>query len=135
MRANKLMSILKAIEINDTRADQLRWALIRYLESGKALPIHNNKINLSALAALMNIDRQLFYPGRGNKSFIAIAAEINNNLESNRASRQRNIVRKRSDATRQMIDSLSNEVLALREELARANQIEQMALSGMHIVL
>lgn len=135
MRAKKLISTLKAIEINDTRANQLRRALIRHLESGKELPTHNNKINLSALASLMNIDRQLFYPGRGNKFFIAIASEINNNFECNRAARQKDIGRKRNDATRQMIDSLSNEVLALREELARANQIEKMALSGMHIVL
>lgn len=133
MRANKTINSLKAIEIYDTRADQLRWALIRHLESGKELPTYNNKINLSALAALMNFDRQLFYPGRGNKFFISIVSEINNNLESNRTARD--IGRKRSDTTRQIIDNLSNEVLALREELARANQIEKMALSGMHIVL
>ena len=135
MRVNKLISSLKALEISVTKADQLRWALIRYLESGKSLPTHNDKINLSALAALMNCDRQLFYPGRGNKSFIAIAAEINNYLERNRTPRQRDARCKHGDATRQMIDSLSNEVIALREELARANQIEEMALSGMHIVL
>lgn len=136
MRENKLIGILKALEVNDTKADQLRWALIQHLESDKPLPTHNNKINLSALAALMNIDRQLFYPGRGNKFYITIAAEINNYFDSNRISRQRRDVgRKRSDATKQMIDALSNEVLGLREELARAKQIEEMVVSGMHIVL
>lgn len=136
MRGNKLIGILKVLQVNDIRADHLRWALIHHLESGKPLPTHNNKLNLSALAALMSIDRQLFYPGRGNKFYIAIAAEINNYLNSNGTSRQRpDIGRKNSDSTKQMIDVLSNEVLGLREELARANQIEQMALSGMHIVL
>lgn len=136
MRGNKLIGILKVMQVNDIRANQLRWALIHHLESGKPLPMHNNKINLSAVSALMNIDRQLFYPGRGNKFYIAIAAKINNHLASNSFSRQnRDTGRQRSDATKQMIDALSNEVHALREELARASQIEEMALSGMHIVL
>jgi len=136
MRETKLIGILKLLQLNDAKADQLRWALIHHLESGKPLPTHNNKINLSALANLMCIDRQLFYPGRGNKSYIAIASGVNDYLHSNSSSRQRRDTGgKNNDATKQMIDVLSNEVLGLREELARANQIEEMALSGMHIVL
>lgn len=136
MRGGKIIATLKALDISDVTANGLRWFVIHHIESGGELPIHNKKINLSALAILAGIDRQLFYPKRGNLGFGIIIAQINDILENNPNENQHHgTARANRNIDKQIIDSLAAEIIELHERLARANQIEKMALLGMHIIL
>jgi hypothetical protein len=136
MRGSKIIKTLKALEINDIAANGLRWFVIHHIESGGELPTHNKKVNLSALSILAGIDRQLFYPKRGNLGFGIIIAQINDILKNNPKENQHHgTARANKNTDKEIIGSLAAEIIELHEKLARANQIEKMALLGMHIVL
>jgi len=140
MRGDKIIATLKALDINDVTANGLRRFVIHHIGSGGKLPIHNKKINLSALAILAGIDRQLFYPKRGNLGFGIIIAQINDILKNNpkenpKENQHHGSARANKNIDKQIIDSLAAEIIELHERLARANQIERMALLGMHIIL
>lgn len=136
MLENKIITTLRLLEIHDVKPNGLRWFVIHHLESGGELPIHDNKVNLSALAKLAGIDRQLFYPSRGILGFRIIVAKIDDILKNSSEAKQHNrrpYTNKNRD--NRLIDSMSAEIIELHEKLARANQIEKMALLGMHIIL
>ena len=137
MEKSEYVQHLLELECKTTLAERLRQLLILAAHNDFAVEIIGGKINLSALCRVLQCDRQLFYPGRGNDELAGLVTWANSSFAKLNQPSQPSASKPRKTRSRYKSEfqRLATENSKLRADLLKFSSIEENLLSGKIVCL
>lgn len=137
MERSEYVQYLFDLKCQTSLGERLRELLILATHDDFAIELMAGKINLSALCRVLQCDRQLFYPGRGNEELAGLVTWANLHLAQLNPPRRPSATKPKKARSRYKSEfqTLAAENSNLRADLMRLSSIEDCLLSGKIISL